>query len=560
MAADVIEHVLVYGYIGFCFERYSAVTTMAPSHQEFPMKRSQQNPAQSVSTKKSSKREKMLNSASLEALETRVLLSGAVLASVSHGSLHIRGDAADDAIVVDQVGLNADQVRIAPANGSVINNQASPVVLSGIRRGVFIQMGSGDDSLTLQDLSLPGNVTIEDSAGSDTIALANTHVAKRIDIRQGAGVSGSTTIADTTVGKGLSIHSRSGGQTVALTSVEVQRNTDITTGRGADTVKVDDSIFHGSMTVNTGRGADSVLIESQGNPTGATTNFDGPVAISLGSGDDVLQLGITGNAGNHSVFARKVTFNSGNGSDTLSNSDAATYLKASRVRVGRFESTNSGPDTTAPTVTSTNPADGDVSIQPNSAITATFSEALAPATVTAANVTLTGPGQAAVAGAVSYAGTTVTFTPTNPLADNTAYTLMIGSAITDTSGNALAATFISTFTTGAAADVTAPTVTATNPSDGQLNVAVNSTAAVIFSEPMDAQTITSVTFTLTGPGGAPVAGTVNYSAFSHYAAFTPSSDLAPGLIYTATILGGVNGVKDLAGNPLATDFVWSFAT
>jgi hypothetical protein len=113
------------------------------------MKRVWQYPARIVSTQKESKREKVLNLASVEVLENRLLLSGNVLASVSHGSLHIRGDAAGDAIVVDQVGLNADQVRIAPANGTVVNNQASPIILSGITRGVFIQMGKGDDSLTL---------------------------------------------------------------------------------------------------------------------------------------------------------------------------------------------------------------------------------------------------------------------------------------------------------------------------------------------------------------------------------------------------------------------------
>jgi methionine-rich copper-binding protein CopC len=368
------------------------------------------------------------------------------------------------------------------------------------------------------------------------------------------------TIANTTVGKGLSIHSRSDGHTVVLTAVEVQKNTRIVTGRGADAITVDDSIFHGSFGAHTGRGADSVLIESQGDPAGAASNFDGPVEISLGSGDDVLQLGITGNAGNHSVFAKNVRFNGGQGSDTLSNANAATYLEPSRVRMGGFEFTNAGPDTIPPTVTSTNPADGAVGVQPNVAITSSFSEALAPATVTAASVTLTDPGQAAVAGTVSYAGTTVTFTPSNPLADNTVYTLTIGTAVTDTSGNALASSFVSTFTTGAAGDTTAPTVTATNPADGQINVAVNSTAAVTFSEPMDPQTITSATFTLTGPGGAPVAGTVNYSAFSNYAAFTPSSDLAAGITYTATIVGGANGVTDLAGNPLAVNKVWTFTT
>jgi hypothetical protein len=44
------------------------------------------------------------------------------------------------------------------------------------------------------------------------------------------------------------------------------------------------------------------------------------------------------------------------------------------------------------------------------------------------------------------------------------------------------------------------------------------------------------------------------------ATFTPSISLPPNTTFTATITGGISGVKDLAGNPLATDKVWTFTT
>jgi fibronectin type 3 domain-containing protein len=40
----------------------------------------------------------------------------------------------------------------------------------------------------------------------------------------------------------------------------------------------------------------------------------------------------------------------------------------------------------------------------------------------------------------------------------------------------------------------------------------------------------------------------------------PSVDLEAGATYTATVKGGASGVKDLAGNPLASDKTWSFST
>ena len=52
-------------------------------------------------------------------------------------------------------------------------------------------------------------------------------------------------------------------------------------------------------------------------------------------------------------------------------------------------------------------------------------------------------------------------------------------------------------------------------------------------------------------------GTVTYNASNHMATFTPTSALTSGTIYTATIM---TGARDMAGNPLATNYVWSFTT
>jgi hypothetical protein len=75
-----------------------------------------------------------------------------------------------------------------------------------------------------------------------------------------------------------------------------------------------------------------------------------------------------------------------------------------------------------------------------------------------------------------------------------------------------------------------------------------------FSEEMDPLTITSNTFTLK-QGTTNVPGVVGYSVKT--ASFTPATPLTSGLIYTATI---TTGAKDLAGNALAANLVWSFTT
>src|SRR5579863_2707309 len=70
----------------------------------------------------------------------------------------------------------------------------------------------------------------------------------------------------------------------------------------------------------------------------------------------------------------------------------------------------------SPTVIATSPANGATAVLLNATVTATFSSVMAPATINTTTFTLTGPGATVVAGAVTYSGTTATFTPTASLA------------------------------------------------------------------------------------------------------------------------------------------------
>src|SRR5215212_2099962 len=108
----------------------------------------------------------------------------------------------------------------------------------------------------------------------------------------------------------------------------------------------------------------------------------------------------------------------------------------------------------------------------------------------------------------------------------------------------------------------APTVGSTTPQAGTTGVALGANAEATFSEAMDASTILNANnFTLTKQGATtPVAATVSYDATAKKAVLDPSTDLQAGSTYTATVKGGTGGVKDLAGNPLASDKVWSFTT
>jgi hypothetical protein len=117
------------------------------------------------------------------------------------------------------------------------------------------------------------------------------------------------------------------------------------------------------------------------------------------------------------------------------------------------------------------------------------------------------------------------------------------------------------YNTSGCQDTAGPTVIEMAPASGAANVPVSTDVTATFSEAMDPATINGTSFTLLRQGTTiPVAATVTYNAAEKKAILDPGSALAEGAIYTATLKGGTSGVKDLAGNALATDKSWSFTT
>jgi hypothetical protein len=105
-----------------------------------------------------------------------------------------------------------------------------------------------------------------------------------------------------------------------------------------------------------------------------------------------------------------------------------------------------------------------------------------------------------------------------------------------------------------ASAIAQPTISTTNPVNLATGVALNQKIAATFNMPMDASTITVATFTLK-LGITSVSGFVSYSGTT--AIFTPASNLTSNAVYTATI---TTGTKDMSGNALANNHVWSFTT
>jgi hypothetical protein len=241
-------------------------------------------------------------------------------------------------------------------------------------------------------------------------------------------------------------------------------------------------------------------------------------------------------------------------------------------------------DVTRPRVLSTNPATSTpgptLNVPGNSVIEAVFSKPLAPATVsgTTFTVTCTDPTPCvAPTGTVSYSANsnTALFTPSADYTVGDTYTVTLTTGITDVAGNALAGNqaplpaasdYVWTFTAGPPVASGNVTVSGTNPAANATGVcpaaSINATFTVPSGLRMNPATVSATTFIVTGPapGLTPVtAASVSLdTATGTIATFTPQTALAAGVTYTATIDGGANGVKDLAGNTMLANATWNF--
>lgn len=105
-----------------------------------------------------------------------------------------------------------------------------------------------------------------------------------------------------------------------------------------------------------------------------------------------------------------------------------------------------------------------------------------------------------------------------------------------------------------------PEVVSTDPSNGSTDVYTSKLISVTFNENMNPATLNVSTFTIEYSDALKnesliVTGTISYTG--NTATFTPSAVLKENTLYTGTI---TTGAKDMAGNSLFKNYVWSFTT
>ena len=216
------------------------------------------------------------------------------------------------------------------------------------------------------------------------------------------------------------------------------------------------------------------------------------------------------------------------------------------------------PDHTAPMVVNVAPNPGAVNVPVTASVLITFSEPLDPASVTTTSATLAPLGSPALAATVTLSadGLTLAVVPNAVLAPLTAYRVTVTTAVTDLLGNALAAPFISGFTTEAA-DHVGPRLIELAPADGASGVSVRPVVRARFDEAILRSSVHDNALVLLDASSQSVAAVVGFEDGDRTLTLQPLANLEFDASYTIALTGTPT---DVFGNAVTDTNGQSFGT
>jgi len=230
---------------------------------------------------------------------------------------------------------------------------------------------------------------------------------------------------------------------------------------------------------------------------------------------------------------------------------ALALMLAVALLVSSVPFASSDIDTTKPYVVSFSPADGLRDVAIGTPITVDFSENVRSDNLPS-YITLKNSKGFIVPKRTEYDNVTyrATLIPVEPLAYSTLYIVIVTQLIQDLAGNGLVRAVQWTFNT--IHETIPPEVRSTTPASGVEEVTINATVTVVFSEAMD---LTTLSLEMRDPTDTPVIGNLSKSEDLMSMSFKPLFALAYGTVYKVTV---PRTCKDLVGNPMRADYVFTF--
>ena len=128
------------------------------------------------------------------------VLAGDVVAVGKGGKLTVKGSPNLDSLTLTLAGQD---VQITPGAGTTVNGDVVPVVFS-VTGNVTMDLGAGNDVVSLDAVPLQGNVKVKLGDGFDTFNVQGSTVGGGLTVDLGAGAA-SLALCDTDVVKGVTI-------------------------------------------------------------------------------------------------------------------------------------------------------------------------------------------------------------------------------------------------------------------------------------------------------------------------------------------------------------------
>ena len=445
-----------------------------------------------------------------------------------------------------------------------LNNAFTPMIFDVIALQIAYGEGSGTSG-SGNDTIPAGNIgyrTYFDVGGNDTVSL--TSYASGVYFNMGVNITGASHL----VGVAMSLNDAftslvNGGDPAALRWFYGEYENAV--GSTASDLIIGNSL---SNNIDSGDGDDTV------------TGGEGDDTLKGGAGNDTLKGGagndlISGGDGSDTaIFSDELSSYSikwssesqtfavtslGDGTDKLS---SVEFLKFSNVTLQASLLTS---DTVAPKVSTFSPADETTAVPIGANIVVTFSEAvqrgLGSIILKTAAGAVVATYDAASSTNLSISGSTLTINPTADLGYSTGYKVEFAAGtIKDIAGNSYAGVSDYNFTTAAAPDTTAPTVTTFSPADETTAVPIGSNIVLTFSEAVQRGSGNIVLKTAAGAVLATydAASSANLSISGSTLTINPTADLGYSTGYKVEFAAGT--IKDIAGNSYAGVSDYNFTT
>ena len=252
----------------------------------------------------------------IEPLESRIAPAGVVAVQLTPTDIKLTGDSGANSVDFkgEVVGVEPS-IRVEAKAGTTLRfgdqTGTSFDIPIGTRKNLLIDLGAGDDELTLESITLDGKLDIKGGAGANTVNLDG-------DFEIGGAFSylGSDE-ADSIFGTMTSFSAASvlldlkGGTNQAKwdgLELEVLKGLKVTGGSGDDTVEFSGkSARLGGLALDLGGGSNFVAVEF------GTGHVDGVVSVKGGGGSDEFSLTAT----NDLTLRKGVSANFGEGAGTF---------------------------------------------------------------------------------------------------------------------------------------------------------------------------------------------------------------------------------------------------